>query len=338
MFTEDGMITAILNPNAKGVNPKVISEIREIISPDHLFLSRSLEDNEAIVRRLVQTGSRTIFTGGGDGTVVAFINAVLKAGRDLGLPSSDLPSVGVLRLGTGNALAEMVSSGDYLCDLRSFVQNPHTDCYHLPMIECEDRWFPFAGLGFDAELLNDYSWVKDNSSNAALSKVFNNVGGYFAAFFSRTLPRRVKQKALREKTDIRVVVGEGEAIFLGPDGEHLKKLGPGELVYEGEFSTVMAGTCPYYGYGMKVLPFASVSEDYMHFRIVLMPVEKMLANLRPIWEGRYRGDDIAEFLANDVCLEFSRPTPYQEAGDAMGHREALRFRLAGAYVDLVRFI
>jgi len=327
----------LLNTHAKGVNDKVLEELGEIVPPENLFLSRTVEESEAATEEILERGFGTVFTGGGDGTVVHFINQVMGQSAGGSITPDNVPKIGILRLGTGNALAEMVSSGSYLCDIKAFVRNNHRDYQLLPLVESEGRRFPFAGIGWDAEVLNDYVLMKTRVKGTPWARLFENVGGYFAAFFGRTAPRKVAGLFHRAPT-YRIINTGGPATFVGPDGEVLKTFQTGEVLFDGKANCVMLGTCPYYGYGMKILPYANVRPDAMNLRVVTMRLPKVLANLRPIWQGRYRGDDIADFMVERVRVEISKEMPYQEAGDAMGYRDRIDFSVSSTRVNLLRFI
>jgi len=100
----------------------------------------------------------------------------------------------------------------------------------------------------------------------------------------------------------------------------------------------ITGTCPYYGYGLKVLPYAADHLEKMNIRIVNTSIQTILANLRTVWDGSYRHDQMFDFVAEDVHLTTSEPVPYQEAGDGMGTRESLYVRVAQDPIRLIRFI
>ena len=327
----------LLNAHARGVNAKVLEDLTEIVPPENLFLTRSVEESQKTTQEILDRGFGTVFTGGGDGTVVHFINQVMsRSNGGNGAPAS-FPNIGILRLGTGNAIAEMVSSGSYLCDLKAFVRNNHRDYHVLPLVECEGRRFPFAGVGWDAEILNDYVSMRKRMSGTPLAPLFENVGGYFGAFFGRTAPRKMMNTFSR-RPSYRIVNRGITAQFLGPDGEVVEEYAPGDVIFEGKANCIMVGTCPYYGYGMKVLPYANTQTDRMQLRIVTMPLPKVLANLRSIWQGRYRGDDIIDVMVEKITLDTTVHIPYQEAGDAMGYRESMDLCVSSEKINLLRFI
>src|SRR5262245_41327965 len=97
-----GRIAVVVNGNAKSVTAEVIETLDQILDSGDLFVSRRVEESEAIARTLVDRGYGTILTGGGDGTFTVVVTAVVAEARRRGVP---LPRFGLLRLGTGNSLA-----------------------------------------------------------------------------------------------------------------------------------------------------------------------------------------------------------------------------------------
>ena len=180
-MTTDTEYAVLLNANARRVSDGVCDQIAEIIDPAHVFMSNDAFEASEAIQRILDLGYGTVFTAGGDGTVHQFINSV----KDL----EDIPRIGVLGLGTGNALAEIVSSGDPLSDLTSYVANPSDDTYSLPLCEAEGTTFAFGGVGIDAHILNDFFRLNERFDGTPAQRVFRNVGGYVAATFAMTIPR-----------------------------------------------------------------------------------------------------------------------------------------------------
>ncbi|GMV41913.1 MAG: hypothetical protein AMXMBFR64_36290 [Myxococcales bacterium] len=324
----------VLNANARKVNEQVVETLAELVSPDDIFYSASAEDSRIITGKILERGYPTVFTGGGDGTVVEFINQMLRATPDM----DERPSVGILRLGTGNALAEMVSSGSYLVDIRSFVENSHRDYHPLHLVQAEGSYFPFGGLGADAELLNDYRAMKAATDGTFVAPALSSVGGYFVALFARTVPRRIGATFTGKQMEVTVRTRGRRAVLLGEGGAEERRFGAGDLLYEGPATMVMVGTCPFYGYGLKALPYADRSPDAMHLRVVQLGFPGILGNLPSLWKGTYESARILDFLVDHVELETAKPEPYQRAGDAAGYRQNLELALSQATINLIRFI
>ncbi|MCB9730209.1 MAG: hypothetical protein H6746_17190 [Deltaproteobacteria bacterium] len=322
----------MLNPNARRVSNRVLGRISEIVDPDHVYVSEDAASAPQLARSIMEKGYETVFTGGGDGTVTQFINM---------LPEAGAPRVGILKLGTGNAMAEIVSSGDPLVDLRAYASNPSQDDLRLPLCESEGTRFAFAGLGLDGWVLNDYRALKARCEAGPLRPLVQNVGGYFAAALGVSVPRMFKRWMSRRQTLVRVtnVGGHAYALEGGPKGGRVaRRFAPGEVLYEGPTNNVMFGTCPFYGHAMKALPFAGLDPLRFHLRVSNMPVARLLSQLGPLWRGTLTHPQLFDFHADRVHLQFSEPTPYQLAGDAMGYREELTVGMSRQAIELVRFI
>jgi diacylglycerol kinase family enzyme len=330
----DRSYAVLLNASARRVTERVIQQVSDIVPPGHLFISRSEEEGRELTGRVLGGGYATVFAGGGDGTLVKFLNDAFAWGERTG---QALPDIGVLRLGTGNAIAEMVSSGDFLTDLSLYIRHHHRDFHVLPLVESEGRRFPFAGIGWDAELLNDYIQLKQTVGDSAFKPLVQNVSGYFAALAGLTIPRKVAGIG-RERVRIQVTNTGAEAYRVDSVGRTVEVFPPGATLFEGPANGMMAGTCPYYGYGLKVLPFATQRPDRMHLRVVEMSMPKALIHLPEIWKGRYKGDGLLDFLVSSIHVEASRDVPYQESGDGLGRRRSLDLALSKARVQLLRFI
>ena len=121
-------------------------------------------------------------------------------------------------------------------------------------------------------------------------------------------------------------------------GRVAAEFGPGALLYEGPANAAIFGTCPFYGYRMKMLPYAGLDPQLFHLRVSNVPTAKLVANARALWNGTIEDLQLWDFQAEAVHLEFSEPMPFQLAGDAFGSRSELTVRMAPQAVDLVRFI
>lgn len=324
----------MLNANAKRVNPVVKERIARLVAPENIYTSHTEDESRDMATEIASRDFPVVFTGGGDGTFVKFVNDY--ADRQAGA----MPNIGVIPLGTGNAIASIVSSGNYECDLRSYVDRRHRDTQLLQLVECEGSRFPFGGLGWDAEVLNDYVGIKKSfGQTPLLGKMLQNVGGYFAAFFGRTMPRNlarmVSGKGVRNEVRITNLGKEAHALY---GGNAVKAYGPGDVLYEGPTNITMFGTAPYYGSGFSVLPYSMNRTGSFQLRVVTMGMGKIVSNLRTIWKGRYVGPDIIDWHVNHVKMEFSNAIPYQYGGDAKGYRNSVELKLSPTTVDLLRFI
>jgi len=120
----------LLNANAKLVNRRVRRALEGVVPERDLFLSRSADEAISIADTVVARRYETVFTGGGDGTFVSWVNHIVGRAERRALP---VPRFGVLALGTGNAVAEVVGARPdaHVEDLAAFqamfLQAPSTD-------------------------------------------------------------------------------------------------------------------------------------------------------------------------------------------------------------------
>ncbi len=325
-----------LNANARRVSPDVVAQIEDLVHPDDIYFSTCLEDADRHAARIIARGYPTVFTGGGDGTVCQFINALRREAERAGR-SGDLPTLGVLALGTGNALARLVSSGSAIQDLKSYLSNPSSDVWCIPLVECEGYLFPFGGAGLDGELLADYEDLKARVGDGPLKPVFHNVAGYFFAFFTRTGPRKVADLVRGKRLQVRVTNLAGPAYEAGDEGQRVRAFRAGDVIFEGPATAVLAGTIPLIGYGAKVLPLADREPGHFTIRVATIGLTRALVSLPELWRGTYRGEGIRDYFARKVRVDFSEPMPFQAGGDLVGRRDSLTFRLVPDAVRLLRF-
>lgn len=332
-----GAFAIYLNANARRVSPEVVSQIEELVAPDDIFFASTPADAGKFARIILDRRYPTVFTGGGDGTVTGLINALWQ--QSVARPDRPpLPVLGVLSLGTGNALSLLMSSGSPIQDLKTYVANPTRDTWTISLLEVEGQFAPFAGMGIDAEILYDYVSFKERFGQGRLKPLFQNVGGYFVAFFGGTLPRHVKGFLEGRELKVRIDNLDAEAWRVGPEGMKERRYGPGETIYEGSAMITLAGTTPTYGYGMRLMPWADRNPDCFHLRISNVPMPWAMANLGKVWDGTFQAEGLHDFYARHVRLTYSQPVPFHMSGDVVGPRETVDFRVVPEAVRLLRFL
>ncbi len=323
----------ILNANAKQVTARRAARLRDMAGADDVYISHSLEDAERVAALVVERGYDRVLSGGGDGTLVQVVNSICRR-LDLLARATSYPQLGVLRLGTGNAVASVVGGGRPEDDLVRLMTHPTLPTVPLELIHSpvDNMDFPFAGIGYDGEILNDYLWLKNNVKGPLLEDMAHSVLGYFAALFSRTLPRKLAEKG---PPTVRIV-SRGKAFFRDPqDHDALKQIPAGSVLYQGPAAMVSAATVPFYGYNFRMFPFAQDVPGMMQLRVVSLGPWRILRNLPAIWRGDYRDPDILDFHVEDVEITGSAPLPFQIGGDARGHRDTLQLCMSHRKLELV---
>lgn len=325
----DGRIAVVVNGNAKSVTAEVIETLDQILDSGDLFVSRRVEESEAIARTLVDRGYGTILTGGGDGTFTVVVTAVVNEARRRAAP---LPRFGLLRLGTGNSLAWVLgaskagskgSNKGLAADLARLRSDAGSR--DLRLVEAEGMLSPFCGFGIDAEMLRDYNKVKSVLARGPLKRLAPGPVAYAVAATTRTVPSYL----FRSTPHCRVINEGGDAFRIGEKGAAMgSRIPKGSVIYEGPAKVCSVGSIPYYGFGLRFFPYAEDRPDRMQLRVSTISVYSAMTNFGAIWRGEY--EDLGstfDYLVDDVTIEMDPATSFQIGGDVAGQRSRVRVRL-----------
>ena len=331
-------LAVLLNANAKRVNAKLRQKLSHVVPEPDLYFTRTFEEARAVAQHVVDERYETVLTGGGDGTFVGFFNEimnVIERERRVGRHPS-IPKMGILKLGTGNALANLshANGGEgVLDDILRARAGECTSLQHIHLVSAEGKRAPFAGVGLDAGVLNHYVETKGLLAKGPLSSVFAGGAGYFTAITCRSVPKYL----LSSHPEIEIK-NRGMAYRLDAKGEvAAPPMAPGAILYRGPAMIAAAGTIPYFGYKFRMFPYADKRPGLMHLRVATIPVPQILANLSRLWNGSYRSDKICEFLCDDIEIRSNQKLPFQIGGDAEGYRDYVRFKIAKDSIDIVDF-
>jgi diacylglycerol kinase family enzyme len=335
-------VAVLLNANARKVTDKVVRTLSHVVPEEDMFLSQSLSDCRRISQTVIERGYDVVFTGGGDGTFIGYLNEIR---RQLEVRSRYFPQrtprFGVLRLGTGNGLASLVNAstlrGDGILDDVLRARAGEVPGYRrLDLIEVDGKLSPFSGLGIDGKLLNDYIWVKENLGRGAFRRLLTGPGGYFSAVAMRTVPHYMTHSTLVE-CEVRNG-DQGPAYRLQPDGSVMGEVGPGELLFRGKLMMCAAATMPFYGYAFRMFPFATRRPGAMHLRLAAVNALEVLSNLSQMWKGRwFKEGRLFDYHVRGFNVRFARPMPFQIGGDAEGYRSEVSMRVSPEPVELVDY-
>jgi hypothetical protein len=333
----EARMAVLLNANAKRVSKSVHGAIAHVVPPDDIFLSRSVDDARAIARKVVRRGYGTVFTGGGDGTFIGFLNEIFDCLAERASPGA--PRFGLLKLGTGNALANLLGAshgrGGMMQELQRARSGEVPGIYQLDLIEVEGVRCPFAGLGIDAAIINDYAWVRRRYGVGALARFVEGRLGYSMAVAGRTLPHYLMHRRMPE---VEIFNEGGTAFRLDPTGKPIgDAIEHGEPLYRGPLKIVAVGTVPEFGFKLRFFPFAGQRRGKMHLRLFAGKYRSVLTNLPKVWKGTLFPEGTFDFSCDRVAMRFDQPMPLQVGGDAKGYREALSLGIADRTVDLLSF-
>src|SRR5207245_9278040 len=166
------------------------------------------------------------------------------------LPSHEIlmPRFGVLRLGTGNAAPEFAGASGrrrgVVEDILRARSGEVSMARPLHLLLHEGKRAPFAGLGIDAKVLNDYVSITDHVGPGGL--------GYFCSVVGKTLPSYLLQRGIPQ---VEVLNLGGRAQQLGPDGKPVgREIDHGEVIYRGPCKIAAVSTVTNYGIGFRRFP------------------------------------------------------------------------------------
>ncbi len=341
-------VALILNRNAHRVSRSVVKSARRAAPRISLYTSRTKEEGYQIVKEVLDRGYRRIICGGGDGTLVHALSAAKKHLEEKnarlqamghqareGISKISLPELGILKLGTGNSLAPVLGSKEGLRPVRQLAEGAEFETQRIHLIESEDRFFTFCGLGWDAQILNDYVWLKERCRPHLLGRMLRNLVGYLAAILFRTIPKVL----LSRRRAIATVRSLGPKVYrVGADGSlQPVPCRPGEVFYEGPIHAIGAATTPYYGYGLKAFPDAMKLPGFMQVRVMKAGVAELLTHMPSIWQGTYKSPNFLDFLVEKVHFTFSERVPFQIGGDAEGYRSELALEVSETIAEFLDF-
>ncbi len=350
---QNDRVAVLLNANAKAVSEGLRRELENFVPAEDLFYSRSFDEARTIARTVLERGYRTVLTGGGDGTFVGYVNCLFEEAAAVGAQAFSargaalqlapqavrLPRFGVLKLGTGNALAHYAgASASRIGVVEDILRTRSGECSvtrPLHLLSHEGKRAPFAGVGLDAAILNDYVCLKSRLKGGKLE--FAGVGGlgYFWSVVGKTIPTVLSQ---RDVPNVEIVNLGSSAQQIGPDGKPLgREIEHGEILYRGPCRLAAAGTVPCYGYGFQIFPHALRAPGRFQLRLTAMSVAKILGNLRTLWKGGTPRTGILDFHCDKVLIRFDRKMPLQVGGDAEGYRREIVLEMAERPLELLDF-
>jgi diacylglycerol kinase family enzyme len=325
-FAPGGEVGVLLNANAGRVTKRMARAVQAACPTATVFWTRSLEEAQDALEAVLESEITTLFAGGGDGTIIDIANRLIRYRRT--------PTLGILKLGTGNALASWVGARSVTADLSAWHRGDPARRIGMRLLESEGESFPFAGLGWDAAVLNDYRTVKSRLRGTPLEAYSQHLAFYFAAAFGRTIPSVVRGGAAQ----VRVEVLRGDAWQVDVHGAPVGDVvGVGDVLYEGPAHLAAFGTTPFYGYALRMFPHCEVSPSHFQLRISSMEVPTVLNELPNLWTGATENPKLLDFLATSVRITFDREIAYQVGGDARGMRTTLDVDMPSIELPVLTF-
>jgi diacylglycerol kinase family enzyme len=323
----------LLNANARAVDEKLKENFLQYIPQDDLFFSQNLQEAEHFANIIAQRGYQRVFMGGGDGTIMHALHLIEQACQR---EHTKMPQFGILKLGTGNALARYLKAARPVRDVQKIKEDRPVDITHVNFITTENGLSaPFVSLGYDGQIVNDYETMKSRLRHPLLKKVFSTLFGYLFTIFFNSLPKII----FREKCNVTIISNTPGIMIHHQHGiDEWVEFEAGTVLYEGSAGLITAGTIPFYGFGFRMFPYIQTETAFFQLRVVNIPLWKILLNVWPkVWRGTFRDQQLHDYLVQDVDIITDRLMDYQIGGDAHGQRTRVRWRLAEQQVEMMHF-
>lgn len=326
-------MAAWFNTHARRVTAHRVDAFRSALPGARVYAASTFEEAKHHADELVKSPPRVLFCGGGDGTVVVLLNALRERGM------TNFPLIGLFRLGTGNGWPSAVGARRYEKELRGLPTLPlAAPSKRFQLCEVEGKVCQFAGVGWDATLLNDYRRNLETRQQQLVgggvsSRLSKGLGGYLYSLFRITVPEELA-RAREGRTRVKVEnIGE-PALTLDGQRHRVEVPASQTTLYEGPLSIGAAGIEPYWGAKFRAFPYALAVPGRMNFRVYDRPVLVGVNNMFKLWSGKEL-PGMQDWWVTGVRLHLSRPMPFQVGGDVMGTREVIDFKMAPETVDLV---
>lgn len=327
-------IAALLNGRARKVTPAVVRALEHALPGSTILVSGDLEQARRHVRTLIAERPQVVLSGGGDGAAIRLLNFWREEG------GGPFPEVGILRLGTGNGWARALGAPEFfphvkrLRGLRAPLPSQQYD-----LVETEGHLCHFAGVGWDARIINDYQRNLDKRSSQIVGSRFaswlhKGVRGYLYSVARITIPEEAM--LLYREGQARVELeNTGDGAYQLNANARPEALPEVKRLFEGPISVGAASTTPEFGYGVRAFPFCRAVPGHINVRIYQRPFYDAVRNAVRLWTGKWPQPGMHDWFAKSVRMRFSRPMPFQIGGDPMGEREEITLAVAKETVRVV---
>lgn len=315
----------MLNRSAPGVTRKLVRALRDR-GGAVVHETASLDEARTVVRGIVARGVDVIVFGGGDGTIVMGLTLLAEACRGYRKPE---PVVGVLRLGSGNALADALGAEAGIGGAIATVERALDGTYaprSWPLLDVLGVRAPFAGIGLDAQLLADQAALGAVIDRVPLARaVIGTRARYAASVALLSVPRF----ALRTRPHVVVRNVGAPAEAMGADRAPTgRTIEAGEVLWEGACTMVAGATIPCFGFGLQMFPFARARRDRFHLRAADPGMTEIVRSTPAAFRGEYFSPQVHDFLVEKVALELEVEVAVEAGGELLGRHARIELGLA----------
>jgi diacylglycerol kinase family enzyme len=316
---------AIVNGNARRLRGRLRGKLARAL-PGAVVLTHSLEEARGAIRAEIARGVDLIVLGGGDGTVVMGLTLIGEACRGAGRPE---PAIGVLRLGSANAIADAVgASTDPATDLARLARGGGT-WRSMRMLHVLGFRAPFVGMGVDAQVLED---------RETIARIVDRVPGARwlvgdAARSAISIALRSVQRLATPSRVHAVISNLGSpAIEMKHGGPTGRAIATGDVLWKGTCTLVAGSTIPYFGFGLKLFVFAGARGDRFHLRCGDAGRPPLLRGAPAAFRGDSFSEQIRDFLCDRVQIELDDEVAIEAGGELLGRRRQLAIELGAPVI------
>jgi hypothetical protein len=302
--------------------------------------SSSLDEARDIARELSSKPPGLLVVAGGDGTAVGLLNGIRGDEREgawlPNRPGANDPTLGLLRLGTGNGWASVMGAPRWrtaVTRIGRLVEGAGAmPVKRFDLVEVDSSLAHFAGTGWDAEIIDDFH-AQQSGFGILPKRARAGLPGYLYGLVTRTIPRGITHgppdvELVNTGEDAMTVDDDGKAVPL-PGGEH------GKVLYRGPVSVCAAGTAPEWGFGFRAFPFAGLVPRRFCMRVYAgRAIEATSVSWR-LWRGEHPLPKMHTWMLTRCHATFSREVPFQIGGDRFGRRQSVEYKLAEEQVDVL---
>ncbi len=315
-----------MNGHARGLTPKLRARF-EAALPGNVHFTESLDDARTAIRTELRRGCDLLILGGGDGTVVMGLTLIGEAARAHGIEE---PAIAVLRMGSGNAIADTVGAGSDVIDELSRLSRGAGTRQELPLLEVLGVRAPFVGMGVDAQLLEDHERVGRVVDQVPGARFLGGGVRYALSVALRSVPRF----AIRTRPVATVTNLGASAIEMRREGATGRLVPPGEPLWSGQCTLVAGATIPYFGFGLKMFAFAATRKHAFHLRCGDAGLFEIMRNAPAAFRGEYFSDHVSDFMCERVEIELDREAAIEAGGELLGRRKRVELALGASITVL----
>lgn len=310
-----------MNGNARRARGRGRRKLERAL-PGGVRFTDSLASARTTIRAEIARGVDLVILGGGDGTVVMGLTLIAEACRGLGRPE---PAIGVLRLGSGNAIADTVGATDDAAEDLAALAAGRGAWTKVPMLDVLGVRAPFFGMGIDAQVLEDHEAVDRVVDRVpGMRRVMGGTSRYALSVALRSIPRFAREA----RPEVVVTNLGSPASEMKRDGATGRTIAAGQVLWSGACTMVAGSTIPFFGFGLKMFAFAGARPDRFHLRCGDGGLFEVLRHVPAAFRGEYFSDHVADFLCDRVVIELDQDVAIEAGGELLGRRRRVELALA----------